>query len=87
MDISDRFSRHNLSAAALVEHALRGGEGLLAAEGSLVVSTGSHTGRSPNDKYIVRDKTSESTIWWDNNRALSPALPSRGVLFTPGTPE
>ena len=63
----------NAGAAQLFEIAVRNGEGSIAASGSLVVSTGSHTGRSPNDKYIVRDETTENTVWWDNSRPLSPA--------------
>ncbi|HEV2818834.1 MAG TPA: phosphoenolpyruvate carboxykinase [Allosphingosinicella sp.] len=63
----------NLGAAALVEHALRAGEGLLAKDGPLVVRTGKHTGRSAKDKFIVRDAETETTIWWDNNRSMSPA--------------
>ena len=44
----------NLSTASLYEAAVRDGEGMIAAEGPLVVSTGTHTGRSPKDKFIVR---------------------------------
>ena len=40
------------------------GEGLLAKDGPLVVNTGKHTGRSAKDKFIVRDATSEDTVWW-----------------------
>jgi phosphoenolpyruvate carboxykinase (ATP) len=54
----------NLSTAALYEAALRDGEGILAAHGSLVVSTGKHTGRSPKDKFIVREPSSEAKVWW-----------------------
>jgi len=54
----------NLSTAALYEAAVRDGEGLIAAEGPLVVSTGTHTGRSPQDKFIVREPSSEAKIWW-----------------------
>ena len=54
----------NLSTAALYEAAARDGEGLIAAEGPLVVGTGTHTGRSPKDKFIVREPSSEANIWW-----------------------
>jgi len=54
----------NLSSAALYEAAARDGEGLIAAEGPLAVSTGTHTGRSPKDKFIVREPSSEANIWW-----------------------
>ncbi len=62
----------NLGTAALVEQAVRRGEGLLAKDGPLVVATGKHTGRSAQDKFLVRDSETEDTIWWDNNRAMSP---------------
>jgi len=62
----------NLGTPQLVEQALRRGEGLLAKDGPLVVRTGRHTGRSAQDKFIVRDSETETTIWWDNNKAMSP---------------
>ncbi|MBV8685768.1 MAG: phosphoenolpyruvate carboxykinase [Alphaproteobacteria bacterium] len=62
----------NLQTPQLVEEALRRGEGLLAKDGPLVVRTGKHTGRSAQDKYIVRDAETENTIWWDNNRSMTP---------------
>jgi phosphoenolpyruvate carboxykinase (ATP) len=57
-------ARWNLSAAALYEEAVRRQEGLIAAEGPLACLTGQHTGRSPNDKFVVREPGSESQIAW-----------------------
>jgi len=54
----------NLTVAPLVEHAVRAGEGLLAKDGPLVVRTGKHTGRSANDRFVVRNPVSESVVWW-----------------------
>jgi phosphoenolpyruvate carboxykinase (ATP) len=62
----------NLQTPQLVEQAVARGEGVLAKHGPLVVRTGRHTGRSALDKYIVRDGETEDTIWWDNNRSMSP---------------
>ena len=62
----------NLGTPALVEHAVSNGEGVLAKDGPLVVKTGKHTGRSANDKFTVRDSETESTIWWDNAKAITP---------------
>ena len=63
----------NLGTAPLVEHALRNGEGKLAAHGPLVVETGKFTGRTPKDKFIVRDaETEESVAWGKVNVGMSP---------------
>ena len=64
----------NLGTAPLVELAIRRGEGMLAKDGPLVVETGKHTGRSANDKFIVRDATTEDTVWWGKtNKGMTPA--------------
>ncbi len=63
----------HLSTAALYEEAVRRGEGLISAEGPLVCRTGLHTGRAPNDKFIVREASSEAHISWGGvNRAMAP---------------
>jgi phosphoenolpyruvate carboxykinase (ATP) len=54
----------NLPPAQLYEHAIRRGEAALALEGPLVASTGEHTGRSPNDRFVVREPSSEADVWW-----------------------
>ena len=67
-----RAVRANVPIAELYEDAIRRGEGLVAAEGPLVVRTGKHTGRSPDDKFIVREPTSDGKIWWGSvNRPIS----------------
>jgi phosphoenolpyruvate carboxykinase (ATP) len=64
----------NLSAAPLYEHAIRRGEGELAAEGPLVCQTGAHTGRSPNDKFVVKEPSSEGHVAWGKvNRPIEVA--------------
>ena len=54
----------NLNTPALLEAAIQRDEGQFAAEGPLVCSTGQHTGRSPNDKFVVREPSSEQHIHW-----------------------
>lgn len=54
----------NLATSRLYEQAVRRREGLIAHLGPLVVRTGHHTGRSPHDKFIVREPSSEDKIWW-----------------------
>ncbi|MBI2763601.1 MAG: phosphoenolpyruvate carboxykinase (ATP) [Chloroflexi bacterium] len=67
-----RPGRTNLSTAELYELALREDEGVLAANGPLVVRTGKHTGRSPKDKFIVVEPSSEANVWWgDVNHRIS----------------
>ena len=63
----------NLGTAQLIEKAIARHEGLLAAGGPLVVRTGQHTGRSPSDKFIVRDGTTEDHVdWGPVNQPMSP---------------
>jgi len=52
----------NLTTAELYEHTVKRGEGVIAHLGPLVVSTGQHTGRSPNDKFVVREPSSEGHV-------------------------
>ncbi|HEX6324897.1 MAG TPA: phosphoenolpyruvate carboxykinase (ATP), partial [Vicinamibacterales bacterium] len=64
----------NLTIPELVEAAVRRGEGVLAADGPIVCSTGQHTGRSPNDKFVVREPSSEQHVAWGKvNRAIDEA--------------
>ena len=63
----------NFGTAALVEDALKKGEGQLTKDGALLVETGKFTGRSVKDKYIVRDATTEDNInWGPINQPMSP---------------
>ena len=70
---SDRV-HWNLSPAALYEEAVRRKEGVIAAGGPLACRTGQHTGRSPNDKFVLREPSSQAQIAWGKvNRAMEPA--------------
>ena len=61
----------NLSLEALVEKLIARKEGVLGRGGSILVSTGNHTGRSPEDKYLVYQDDFKDKIWWDNNNKMS----------------
>ena len=64
----------NLSQADLIEQALARGEGQLTNMGALATLTGARTGRSPNDKFIVKDATTSETVAWGKvNRPIEPA--------------
>ncbi|MEE1655996.1 phosphoenolpyruvate carboxykinase [Microvirga sp. CF3062] len=62
----------NLEAPALYEQSLTRAETKLVKGGALLAETGTHTGRSPKDKFVVRDEATESTVWWDNNGSITP---------------
>jgi phosphoenolpyruvate carboxykinase (ATP) len=63
---------YNLPASELINMALTRGEGVLASNQALVVNTGPRTGRSPKDRFIVRDAVTENTVDWNNiNQGLS----------------
>ncbi len=55
---------HNLVPAELYEHAVRGDEASVVSTGALTAATGQHTGRSPRDKFFVREPGSRDRIWW-----------------------
>ncbi|PID36393.1 MAG: phosphoenolpyruvate carboxykinase (ATP) [Rhodobacterales bacterium] len=63
---------YNLIEPALIEEAVKRGEGHLGLGGTILVETGKFTGRSPEDKHVVRTATTEDTIWWENNGSMSP---------------
>jgi len=68
----------NLSPAELVEEAIKRGQGVLADNGGLCVSTGKFTGRSPKDKFCVEDDETRTNVWWKeeggkNNNRIQPA--------------
>ncbi|MBK0400074.1 phosphoenolpyruvate carboxykinase [Limibaculum sp. M0105] len=63
---------YNLQEAALVEAAVRRGEGEIGIGGVFLCNTGKHTGRSPKDKFVVREPSVEADVWWENNAPMAP---------------
>lgn len=63
-DIKRVHVHWNLNPAELYEHAIRNGEAELTKEGAIRVLTGQYTGRSPNDKFFVKQSPSKEKIWW-----------------------
>ncbi len=71
--ISTQKAHINLSASQLIDMALARKEGELASNQALVVTTGPRTGRSPKDRFIVKDAVTEKTVDWNTiNQSLSP---------------
>ena len=63
----------NLTPPALLEHALRRGEGTLSDRGAFTAITAPHTGRSPKDKFLIEEAGAGDRIWWEKNPRLDPA--------------
>ena len=63
----------NLSRSHLIALALKNKEGVLASNGALNVTTGKRTGRSPKDRFIVKDLVTENTVAWGQiNQPIAP---------------
>ena len=63
----------NLSTPVLYEHAVRRGEGKLLQGGTFAVRSGARTGRSPNDKFVVKTPEISEHVWWgQHNQAMTP---------------
>ena len=81
MALDDRLKSHGftnnrhvywtLTSSQLLEEAVRREEGVLSAPGPFVVTTGKHTGRAAQDKFIVRDDATENSVWWEQNQSLT----------------
>ena len=66
---------YNFSSKALVEDIVKNGEGIVGMRGAAMVDTGIYTGRSPKDKYIVKESSSEKKIWWGEvNKKISESI-------------
>jgi phosphoenolpyruvate carboxykinase (ATP) len=64
--IQPQVIHRNLQPAALIERTIQQGQGKLSSTGALVVNTGKFTGRSPKDRFIVKDATTTATVDWNN---------------------
>lgn len=78
-DITVGPLHRNLPAPELIARSLARGEGIFAANGALVVTTGERTGRSPADRYIVDEPGTEGVDWGSVNRACTPEFFDRQI--------
>src|SRR5260370_21360801 len=74
----DSPERRNLSPAALYERAIRRDGAVIVSTGALTAETGKHTGRSPKDKFFVKEPTSRDAICWHpGNQPISTSTSDR----------
>lgn len=66
LGIMDGKAHWNLSPDQLISHALERGQARLTKSGAIAIDTGEFTGRSPKDKFTVKDEVTENAVWWNN---------------------
>ena len=66
LGISDGIAHWNLSPDELISITLKQEQAKLTNSGAIAINTGEFTGRSPKDKFTVKDNITENTVWWNN---------------------
>ncbi|TDE55442.1 phosphoenolpyruvate carboxykinase (ATP) [Flavobacterium sp. GT3P67] len=64
LGIENAKIHYQLSPEELHDITIKSGQGIESSTGALAVNTGEYTGRSPQDRYIVKDSISENQVWW-----------------------
>ncbi|HYG20155.1 MAG TPA: phosphoenolpyruvate carboxykinase (ATP), partial [Ohtaekwangia sp.] len=64
--ITEGTAQWNLSPEELIAHALEKGQAKRTSTGAIAIDTGEFTGRSPKDKFTVKDEITETSVWWNN---------------------
>tara|TARA_Y100000991_G_scaffold160266_1_gene122475 strand:+ start:1142 stop:2743 length:1602 start_codon:yes stop_codon:yes gene_type:complete len=64
LGIKNSKTHWNLSSDELQEHALKKGQAKLTSQGAITINTGKFTGRSPLDRFIVKDSITKDSVWW-----------------------
>src|SRR4051812_1111946 len=73
LGIADGTAHWNLSPDELISHTVKRGEGQLDHQGALAIDTGEFTGRSPKDKFTLKDEVTAKSVWWNNFNIPFPA--------------
>ena len=66
LGISDGKAHWNLPPEQLASMAVKAGQATFTNTGAIAIDTGEFTGRSPKDKFTVKDEVTENTVWWNN---------------------
>ena len=64
-NITDSKIHYNTDPKDLYKITISKGQGILTSDGTLSVNTGKFTGRSPRDRYIVKDEKTKNKVWWE----------------------
>jgi phosphoenolpyruvate carboxykinase (ATP) len=73
LGIPDGIAHWNLTPEDLISRTVNSGQGMIDGQGALAIDTGEFTGRSPKDKFTVKDEVTAKTVWWNNfNIPFSP---------------
>ncbi|HCR53510.1 MAG TPA: phosphoenolpyruvate carboxykinase (ATP), partial [Cytophagales bacterium] len=73
LGIQDGKAHWNLPPAALAKIAVALGQATVSSTGAIAIDTGEFTGRSPKDKFTVKDELTKDSVWWNNfNIPFSP---------------
>lgn len=66
LGIKNATVRYQLSSDELHEETLKKGQGVVSSLGAIAVNTGEFTGRSPKDRFIVKDEVTKDEVWWSD---------------------
>lgn len=66
LGISEGKAHWNLAPEVLIQKVIENNQGIRTSSGALAIDTGEFTGRSPKDKFTVKDELTKDTVWWNN---------------------
>lgn len=66
LGISEGKAHWNLAPEVLIQKVIENNQGVITSSGALAIDTGEFTGRSPKDKFTVKDELTKNNVWWNN---------------------